>query len=98
VELTRALIVALKIIGSNFIFGIILVLVALSGNLNATVLLAFIIIPMATTLVVFFILEEAEDIAIEQAYAHARALATKNNEYSKDDIFERMKKERESRR
>ena len=97
-ELTRALIVALKIIGSNFIFGIILVLVALSGNLNATVLLAFIIIPMATTLVVFFILEEAEDIAIEQAYAHARALATKNNEYSKDDIFERMKKERESRR
>ena len=87
-----------KIIGSNFVFGVILALVALSGNLIATFIVAFIIIPIATAFAVFFILEEAENMAAERDYARVPTQATENQESSKDDIFERMKKERESRR
>jgi len=58
----------------------------MSGNLIATFRVAFIIIPIATAFAVFFILEEAENMAAERDYARAPAQAAENKESSKDEF------------
>lgn len=65
-DFRRAFVIALEIIAADFIFGIILIYVAYYvRNLAATVVLSLIFVPLMTSIAVFFILEEAEDMIRE---------------------------------
>lgn len=61
-EISRAFSVALKIIFVNLIFGIIILAVGANGGIFATIITLIILLPIIMTFVVYFILEEVEDM------------------------------------
>lgn len=93
-DLGTAFIVALKIIAANFILGIILFVIAFafSGNPLLTFIASLILATFMTTIAVFFILEEAENIAGGELMREK----LKQTSETRDDIMERMKREREA--